>query len=337
MKMKLVYFGSGAFGVPTLSRLVREHDVAMVVTQPDRPAGRGGKLTATPVAQWCADHTPGVEIVRPEDVNSPDVVERIGAVRADAFVVIAFGQKLGRALLRDVFAINLHASLLPRWRGAAPINSAMLGMDEVTGNSVITLAERMDAGRVLGQTTRRIDYASTAGELHDLLAGDGPDLVIDVLTRHQSGGLQGAEQDPARVTKAGKLARSDAWVDFSASAEVCRARIHALTPWPSVHAVLSRGGDAPTAVEMKLLRVGLAPGRSESGKTLAPGEVDQVRGVVGCGNSTALTLLSVQPSGKTPMSWEQFARGLRGQGPLTLQSSPPPPSGGAAAPEARPC
>src|SRR5690349_7743224 len=119
--MRIVFFGSGAFGLPTLEHLAARRTITGVVTQPDKPAGRGGKLSPTPVGAWAAQHLPGIPLLKPPKVNEPDVVNEIRALPADAWVVIAFGQKLSQALLRDHFAINLHASLLPRWRGASPI------------------------------------------------------------------------------------------------------------------------------------------------------------------------------------------------------------------------
>src|SRR5690606_37274615 len=169
---------------------------------------------------------------KPERVK--EMIAEIRAIPADAWVVIAYGQYMPRALLEDRLAINLHASLLPRWRGAAPINAAILAGDTETGNSVITLADRMDAGLVLGQSRRAIGPHLTAGELHDLLAADGPALMLDVLRQHAEGRLAPVEQDEAQVTIAGKLSKADGWVDFRApEEEVCR-RIHGLTPWPGV-------------------------------------------------------------------------------------------------------
>src|SRR5258705_3491243 len=153
--MRLLFFGSGAFGLPTLERLAAQHQILAVITQPDRPAGRGGRSTPTPIGAWVAEHLPGTPTFKPPKINDPFIIQQIRAIGrpdasgADAWVVIAFGQKLPRALLDGVFAINLHASLLPRWRGAAPINAAILAGDTQTGNSVITLADRMDAGLIL--------------------------------------------------------------------------------------------------------------------------------------------------------------------------------------------
>jgi methionyl-tRNA formyltransferase len=298
VKSPIVFFGSGAFGVPTLASL-RER-VAAIVTQPDRPAGRGGTLTPTPVAAWAALHAPEVPIFKPESVNAPDTVERIRGFHADEWVVIAFGQKLGKPLLADRFAINLHASLLPKWRGAAPIHAAMLAGDKETGNSVITLAEKMDAGLVLGQSTRAIDPLATAGELHDLLSEDGPALVQDVLAAHHSGTLKSVTQDESRVTLAPKLSRNDAWIDFARTSCVCRSRVHALSPWPGVQVSMGE-------LTLKLLRV-----RDVGSIDAPPGTVlDFARGVIACGERSALELIEVQPVGKRAMSWTDFARGVR--------------------------
>lgn len=308
--MHLLYFGSGAFGIPTLAHLAQRHTLLGIVTQPDRPAGRGGKLTPTPVAQWAAQHAPSVPILKPEKVNTPETVAAIrdlgGPARADAWVVIAFGQKLGKALLDGVFAINLHASLLPRWRGAAPINAAILAGDQQTGNSVITLADRMDAGLILGQSRRPIDPLITAGELHDLLAADGPALVEQVLAAHDAarrGGppIPATVQDESLVTIAPKLTKASGRLDWTArDADAARRLIHAMNPWPGVTVTLHGS-------PLKLLRARTVPGAAAD---LPPGSIlDPAAGTVACANGTTLALLEVQPAGKRPMPWGDFARG----------------------------
>lgn len=302
--MRVVFFGSGAFGLPTLRALRRAHEVVGVLSQPDRPAGRGKQLTPTPIAAaWAAEGGDPVMLLRPEDVNEPSMVERVRALSAEAWVVIAFGQKLGRALLADRFAINLHASLLPRWRGAAPINHAILAGDAETGNSVITLAERMDAGLVLGQSRRPIDPALTAGELHDVLAEDGPDLVLRVLAEQERGVLRAVEQDAAGVTLARKLSKADGWVDFGEGPEACRRRVHGLSPWPGV--TVRFRGDA-----LRLTRVEAMESLQPEAEAVAGALVDAETGVVACG-SGGLRLLEVQPAGKRVMRWADFARGAR--------------------------
>lgn len=314
--MRVVYFGSGAFGLPTLEHLAKRHTVVGVVTQPDKPAGRGGKLTPTPIAQWVSEHLPQIPMIKPPKSSDPLVVEQIRAWLADAWVVIAFGQKLSKALLADRFAINLHASLLPRWRGAAPINAAILGGDSVTGNSVITLADRMDAGLILGQTTRDITPLTTAGELHDLLAKDGPELVEQVLQQHAQGKLLPHGQDESLVTIATKLSRSDDNVEFRQKADFVRRQIHALTPWPGVTAAVVPSGfdsvavkpesGSPQPIVLKVLRVQpIAGDHQEDPSTL----VNTKDGIVACGQHTLLQLLEVQPPGKKPMAWADFVRG----------------------------
>lgn len=306
----IVYFGSGEFGLPTLRALAERHHVQAIITQPDRPAGRARKHTPTPVGAWAAEHAPNIPLLKPENVNAPEVMERTRGFAAEVFVVIAFGQKLGRELLGDRFAINLHASLLPRWRGAAPINHAILAGDRETGNSVITLADRMDAGEILGQTRCLIAPTLTAGELHDRLSLDGPDLLLRVLDEYRDAVLHPVAQDGARVTLAGKLGRQDAVIDWNGTADTCRRRINGLSPWPGVSVRL--GGSA-----LKLLRAETdAPGPGTSQGHVAPtavaGElVDPSAGLVRCGGGTQVRLLEVQPAGGTVMSWTAFAHGRR--------------------------
>src|SRR5690606_29193941 len=229
------------------------------------------------------------QVLKPESVNEDDVRAQIRAVEADAWVVIAFGQKLGWRLLEDRFAINLHASLLPRWRGAAPINAAILAGDAETGNSVITLAERMDAGLVLGQSRppRRIEPELTAGDLHDLLASDGPALMLEVLRQHAEGRAQAREQDESQVTVAPKLSKADGWVDFRASAEAACRRVHGLTPWPGATVVFRGEG-------LKLLRAQIEP---DLANNPAPGTIaDAGEGIIACGRGGGgLRLVEVQP------------------------------------------
>lgn len=333
----VIFFGAGAFGVPTLAALVAQQRVLAIVTQPDKPAGRGGTLTATPIAAWAQQHAPAIHIFKPIKCNTPEVRDAIRAVPTNTWVVIAFGQKLGQALLADRFAINLHASLLPRWRGAAPINAAMVAGDTRTGNSVITLADRMDAGLVLATSERTIDPLLTAGELHDALSSDGPALIERVLTLHATNALQPRAQDESLVTIAPKMSKPDGWVNFSLAAMRCRERIHGLTPWPGVSVLLaSTQNSLPAdAISIKLLRV------QEVAVTHAhaPGTLFDVhQGLVACGlqqdSSSALKLLEVQPAGKKPMPWADFARGraqLLASQTITLQSEQPVPqiAGGA--------
>ncbi|MEZ6234485.1 MAG: methionyl-tRNA formyltransferase [Phycisphaerales bacterium] len=305
--MRILFLGSGAFGLPTLAALAAAHQVVGVVTQPDRPAGRGRDLTPTPIGAWAGERLPGAVLLKPENINETEMVARVRAIDADAWVVIAFGQKLGRPLLEDRFSINLHASLLPRWRGAAPINAAILAGDAETGNSVITLADRMDAGEVLGTSRRAIEPRHTAGVLHDLLAADGPTLVLDVLARHATGTLRGQRQDESLATRAPKLSKADGWIDFGTTAAECRSRVHGLTPWPGVTAELD--GIALKLVQVEAVGEGQTDAASSARDGVPGAIVDANEGLVSCAGGTLLHLMRVTPAGKREMDWGEFARG----------------------------
>lgn len=298
--MKIVFLGSGAFGLPTLGALAVQHEIVGVVTQPDRPAGRGSRMTPTPIGGWAGEHLAGVPLIKPEKINEPGVRDLVRSWGCDAWVVIAFGQKLGAALLADRFAVNLHASLLPRWRGAAPINHAILAGDTETGNSVITLAERMDAGLVLGQSRRAIGPGQTAGELHDLLASDGPALVGRVLDAHAAGTLEGVVQDESLVTLAGKLSKADGRVDWAEGADRVRRRINGLSPWPGVTVWHAGQG-------LKVARA--EPGGAISEDSVAGTIMDPVSGRIACGGGGSVLLPVVQPAGKKPMDFAAWANG----------------------------
>jgi len=300
--MRVAFLGSGAFGLPTLEHLAAHHDVVGVVTQPDKRAGRGKTLTPTPVGAWAAERLAGVALVKPANINDDKVRELVRSWDCDAWVVIAFGQKLGEALLADRFAINLHASLLPRWRGAAPINHAILAGDAETGNSVITLADRMDAGLVLGQSRRAIGPDKTKDDLHDLLAEDGPALIKRVLEQHASGTLEPVTQDESLVTLAGKLSKGDAWVDLDRSADEVRWRINGLSPWPAVSVEFA-------GERVKILRAGATESEGGSSESVPGTVLDPARGIVACGGGSAVRLICVQPPGKKPMAFRDFANG----------------------------
>lgn len=302
-RLRLVFLGSGAFGLPTLEALAQRHDIRLVVTQPDRPAGRGRTLTATPIGGWAADR--GLPVLKPENVNAPAELTAVRAIEADAFVVIAFGQKLSSDLLGTTFAINLHASLLPAYRGAAPINWALIDGCDETGVSVISLAQRMDAGLVYARRTTTIGQTETCGELHDRLAGLGPEVMLATLDAFARGTLAGEVQDEAKATKARKLSREDGRLDVrAANARALRGRIHGLTPWPGCDLVI--GGQS-----VRLIRVrdhadgGGTPGTILSDRTIA------------CA-SGRLEVLEIQPLGGNVMSLDAYRAGRRWEAGLAI-------------------
>jgi methionyl-tRNA formyltransferase len=293
--MRLVFFGSGAFGVPTLKRLAAEHDVALVVTQPDKPAGRRRLLSPTAVAEF--SQSANLRTEKTDDVNAEPIVEMVRSVDAEAFVVIAFGQKLGRALLDEMFAINLHASLLPKYRGAAPIQWAMMNGERETGLSVITLADRMDTGDILGQVTTPIEPLETAGELHDRLSEMGPDLVAEVLLQHERGTLKPVAQDESHASHAPKLTKADGTVCFDQPAVGVRQRVHGLTPWPGC---MVRVDGRP----LRLHRVDVADRRTEHARAgIILGDL-----TIACA-SGAIRPLEVQAPGGRLMSYAAYCNG----------------------------
>jgi len=314
--MDVVFLGSGAFGVPTLERLARDHTVTGIVTQPDRKAGRGGKMTATPIGQWAAEHLPDVPMIKPEKINTDEHRDLVRSWNADAWVIIAYGQYLGQKLIADRFAINLHASLLPRWRGASPINSAIVAGDPVTGNSVITIDKEMDAGAVLAQSTRTIEPDMTAAMLHDKLSHDGPDLISQVLNHRLNNTVEYLTQDPTKVTIASKMSKADGIVDFNLPARLVNARINGLNPWPSI------------TVEFRDEKIKInqsKPADLQSQETSGT-IIDATQGVVSCGDGLSVQLLMVQPPNKRAMDWKAFANGRSVKaGEQLIGTQPPPP------------
>ncbi len=293
--MRLVYFGSSDFGLPTLQRLVVEHDVRLIVTQPDRPAGRRRRLLPTPIAAF--GERCGIELLKPENSNLAAVVAQIRQLEAEALVVIAYGQKLGSVLLHDTFAINLHGSLLPKYRGAAPINWAVINGETETGISVISMTQRMDAGAILAERATAIDPMETAGELEHRLSELGPDLVLQTLAEHASGDLEPKPQDDELACLAPKLTKADGTVCFDEPATVVQRRVHGLTPRPGCTVVYNDQ-------RLRLDRVTVIEDRAMIG---APGEV-LADGTIACAPG-AVGLLAVQPAGGKLMSFDAYCRG----------------------------
>lgn len=302
--MRLLFLGSGAFGLPTLEHLHAQHELLAVITQPDKPAGRKRVMTPTPVGQWAAAQ--GLPTLKEDDVNTPAFVQQVRDLKPEAAVVIAFGQKLSPQLIDALgkLAVNLHSSLLPKYRGAAPINWAMINGDKETGVSVIGLAQRMDAGRVYAMDALAIDPHETAGELHDRLANLGPDAVAKVLRDLQGNTLHAIEQDDTQATKAPKLKKSDGTVGFDQPAAAVRARIHGLTPWPGCKVHWHRDDHPPQPPDvLTLLRVEADP----TPVPALPGAVLE-NNRIACHPGT-ITPLELQRPGKRAMTLKDFTAG----------------------------
>jgi methionyl-tRNA formyltransferase len=299
--------------LPTL-KAVREggHEIVQVVSQPDRPAGRGRELTPTPIASAAIDA--GLPLLRTADINR----ETLPA--ADLMVVIAFGQKIADPVVHHsrLGSINLHSSRLPKYRGAAPINWAILSGENLTGNSVIRLAQRMDAGHILGQSELPIGELETAGELHDRLSADGAVLLPRIVEELATGRATETPQDDALATIAPKLSRDMSKIDWSQAADAVARKIRGLSPWPGCRAKLcDAAGD--TIATLRLVRARPAAGDvSDEGDRWLPGEVN-TSGHVQAGNGT-VDVVEVQPDGKRPMSLSDYRRGHRWCAGMRLMS-----------------
>lgn len=299
--MKVLFAGSGEFGLPALKAICAGgHEVALVVSQPDRPAGRGRKTVATPISRYTEEV--GLPLLRTENINS----ETLPA--CDVMVVIAFGQKISSTAANAprLGSMNLHASLLPKCRGAAPINWTILRGESVTGNSIIRLAEKMDAGAVLAQSRVEIGEMETAGELHDRLAEDGAGLVLEAMAGLEAGSIREVEQDQVAATLAPKLSRGDAMLDFGKlGAEELSRRIRGLYPWPGCR-VRSLDAAGKEQTRLTLCRVKVVKGegpRWNAGDITAAGQIS-----VGDG-SKALEIVELQPEGRTPMTLSAYRNG----------------------------
>ncbi|MDP7070903.1 MAG: methionyl-tRNA formyltransferase [Phycisphaerales bacterium] len=299
--MRVVFFGSGVFGLPTLDWLLQAHEVVLVVSQPDRPAGRRRVPTPTPIAQRALER--GLPLERFESVNEPAAMSTLRAADADVWIVIAFGQKLSAPLLDDRIAINLHGSLLPRWRGAAPIHHAVMAGDSRTGVTAITLADRMDAGDILGQAALDIAASDTTGELHDRLASLGPQVMEEVLAAVGTGRVDARTQDEALVTRAPKLSRADASLSTAMSGDRMRRMINGCAPWPGCDAVIA--GES-----LRLLKAGPQQAHPPAGVVTREGDV-------GC-HEGGLRLMEIKPAGGNAMAFEAWARGRRIEWPAVF-------------------
>ena len=298
-KLKLIFAGSGSFGLPTLRALeAAGHTLAAVYTQPDRPAGRGKKLTPTPIAQYCDDRK--LPVVRTVNINK----EVLPA--ADAMVVIAFGQKISQAVVghTPLQAINLHASILPKYRGAAPIQRALMSGETTTGNTIIRLADKMDAGKVLAVSQLAIHADETADELHDRLAENGAPLVLETLANLSAGTASETEQDHSRATHAAKISRADSLLDFKRSAREVSGMFRGLSPWPGCRVELHAGA---TSWKFAVLRCKVAEG---PGPGVAPGEFcrNGKELFFGAGDG-AVQIIDIQPENSKPMSIFSYLNG----------------------------
>lgn len=300
--MKLVFCGTPEFAVPTLKAVVGGHDVALVVTQPDRAAGRGMEMQAPPVKRAALAH--GIPVVQPEKIKAnTEFRERLEAVQPDAIIVVAYGRIIPRWMLDlpPFGNINLHGSLLPKYRGAAPVQWAIANGDTVTGVTTMRIDEGLDTGDMLLAHTIPIAANETAPDVFNALSDIGAQLMVQTLGRLAAGNIDPQQQDHAQATLAPILTREDGAIDFARTAQQTYNRWRGFQPWPGAHTLL-RG--KKLIVHRMHVEASDAP---EPGMLSVHGE----EMLVGCGSGTVITFDELQMEGKRRMTASEFLRGFQ--------------------------
>ena len=292
--MKIVFMGSSEFAVPALKVLLaNKKEVMAVYTQPPRPAGRGKKLKQVPLAEYAS--TKGITIHQPLNFKEPHTAKTIKNYQPDVIIVISYGLLLPKEILSipKLFCINVHASLLPRWRGASPINHAIFSRDDFTGISIIKMVEELDAGPILNEKKIALVKTKTYGDLYSELGELGAEVLLDTLERSNLSDMR--EQDVSKVTYAPKIKKEDTKIDFNSSASEIEAKIRGLAPSPG----------AWFEYRNERLKIFKANVREGSGR---PGEIIEPNFVIGCGENL-IKVLEIQRSGKSVLKVEDFLKG----------------------------
>ncbi|MBS1959209.1 MAG: methionyl-tRNA formyltransferase [Bdellovibrionales bacterium] len=315
--MKVVFMGTPEFSVPALRALIRTCEVVAVYTQPDKAVGRGLQVTPTPVKKVALEH--GLPVFTPEKVSIPEEIERIKSYAPDFIVVVAYGQILKLPVIETpkYDTINIHSSLLPRWRGAAPIHWALLAGDEETGITTMKIVPKLDAGDMLMQGRTRIASDDTTQTLHDRLAEMGADLIVKTLDGVMEGSIRPEKQDEGLVTYAHKLTKEMENLDWTKTASEIDRAVRALNPWPGTRVCTTSG------LKLKIKKG--KPFRSTIDRG-GPGRLIENMGslYVTCAQS-AYEIFELQEEGKRSMAVHDFMNGLKGRGialPLDLVMVP---------------
>lgn len=308
--MRMVMMGTGRFAEPTLAALLKaaDHVVAGLVTNPDRPSGRGRDMERN-IKRLALDHA--IPVFQPEKINTAEGISGLVALRPELLVVAAYGQILSRDVLGTAprGGINVHASLLPKYRGAAPIAWAISHGETRTGVTIIRMSVALDAGDMLRQEPLEIRPNETAGELEERLAPLGARLALETVELLAGGPLQGVKQDPTQVTRAPKLTKEHGLIDWSRPAMCVCNQIRAMQPWPTAYSFWH----APGRPTQRLIVWKAAP---MDGPSAEPGQFldrgDSQRLAVAAGAGSAVEILELQPAGKRRMATAEFLRGHPG-------------------------
>ena len=312
--MRVIFAGTGAFGVPCLEALVAsdKHFVLSVLTQPDRPAGRSQKPLASPIKEAALRHH--LQVYQPEDVNAASSLSQIRYQKPDLIVVVAYGQILKKPLLElpERGCWNVHASLLPKYRGASPIAAAIRDRQRKTGVTIMQMNEGLDTGDMLGNVATRIRPGETTGMLHDRLAGKGAPLLLGLLDRAEKGKVKRVRQNNAEASVAPRMTKEDGKINWDRSPEEIEAHIRSMQPWPGAYAWMPDGAD------QKMLKVFVVIlSRRAKGK---PGEIVEVNshGILVAAKKGGVLLREVQLEGRKRMTAAEFARGAGVQAGVVL-------------------
>jgi len=301
MNLRIVFMGSPEFAVPTLNSLAKQHNLVGIITQPDRPAGRGRTLTPPPVKILAQDL--GLPFFQPIKLRQPEVMEQLHQWAPDIIVVAAFGQILRKEILDlpPYGCINVHASLLPRWRGAAPINAAILNGDDVTGATIMRMDAGIDTGPILSQRSELIRPNDTTAILSRRLAEIGARLLIETLPGYLNGEIHPYPQDDTRATYAPMLRKDDGALDFEQTASALERRVRAFQPWPGAY--MEWSGNMLKVMSAKVV---------ETADRMFPGERLVYNGFPAVHTAMGLLVLEeVQPAGKKSMSGKAFLQGAK--------------------------
>lgn len=300
---KIVFMGTPAFSVPILDALVAaDYEVVAVVTQPDRPVGRKRVLTPPPVKVGALKH--GLEILQPEKISGSPEMERIIALEPDLIVTAAFGQFLPEKLLQapKFGAINVHASLLPKYRGGAPVHYAIMNGESETGVTIMEMIKKMDAGDIISQGALPITATDDVGSMFDKLSALGTELLLATLPDYLAGKITPQVQNEAEVTFSPNISREEEAIDWQKTAEMIDSQIRGMRPWPVAYTML---GDN----RWKLFDVAV----SDETTTEEPGTIIDITKkdfAIACGNGTVLRILRLQPAGKGQLSAQEFINGV---------------------------
>jgi methionyl-tRNA formyltransferase len=309
MPLRLIFMGTPDFAVPTLLELAAHgHEIAAVYTRAAKPAGRGMKLQPTPVEQEA--RRLGIPVLTPTTLKTPEAERQFRAHNADAAVIVAYGMILPQTILDapPLGCFNLHASLLPRWRGAAPINRAIMAGDAETGVMVMKMDAGLDTGDIAMAERIAITDAMTAADLHDALARLGGDLMVRAIGALERGMLQLTKQSGDGVTYAAKIEKAEARIDWNKPARAVLRHIHGLSPFPGAWCEMAIEGEL---LRVKILRCELADGSG------SPGDLLDDHLAVAC-KQGAIRILELQRAGGKPMKAKEFLRGTPLKAPLRL-------------------